>query len=96
MFNEVMLAKLAWRLLRDDNSLFYRVFKARFFPNGSLLGAKESPSAFYVWKSVLKGRDVISKGAVWRVGDGKKIRIWGDNWLPLKNKAKITSPVLFG
>ena len=96
MFNEAMLAKLAWRLLKDDNSLFYRVFKARFFPNGSLLGAKESPSVSYAWKSILKGRDVISRGAVWRVGDGKQIRIWGDNWLPLKNKAKVTSPVLFG
>ena len=44
----------------------------------------------------LKGRDVISKGVVWRVRDGKQIRIWGDNWLPLKTRAKITSPVLFG
>ena len=96
MFNDAMLAKLAWRLLNDDKSLFYRVFKARFFPNGTLLDAKESTSASYAWKSILKGRDVISRGALWRVGDGKQIRIWGDNWLPIKNNAKITSPVLFG
>lgn len=95
MFNEAMLAKLAWRLLKDDNLLFCRVFKARFFPNGSLLYAKESPSASYTWKSILKERDVISKGVLWRVGDGKQIRILGDNWLPIKNRAKITSPVLF-
>ena len=96
MFNEAMLAKLAWRLLHDDNSFFYRVFKARFFPKGSILEAKDSSSASYVWRSILKGRDVISKGALWRVGDGKQIKIWGDNWLPSKNKAKITSPVLYG
>ncbi|XP_075637006.1 putative mitochondrial protein AtMg00310 [Castanea sativa] len=96
MFNEAMLAKLAWRLLHDDNSLFYRVFKAHFFPTKSILEAKVSSSTSYAWKSILKGREVISKGAMWRVGDGKQIKIWGDNWLPSKSKAKVTSPLLYG
>ena len=92
MFNEAMLAKLAWRLLHDDNSIFYRIFKARFFPTRTILEAKELASASYAWKSILKGHEVILKGALWRVGDGQHIRIWGDNWLPLKGKAKVTSP----
>ena len=66
MFNEAMLAKLSRWLLHDDNSLFFRVFKARFFPNGSILDAKESASASYAWRSILIGRDVILKGALWR------------------------------
>ena len=96
LFNEAMLAKLSWRLLQDDHSLFFRVFKARFFPNGTFLDAKDSASASYDWKSILKGREVILKGALWRVGDGKKIKIWGDNWLPTRNQPKITSSVLYG
>ena len=72
------------------------MFKARFFPQGSFLNAKESSSASFEWRSILKGRDVIIKGVVWRVGDGKQIRIWGDNWLLAKNRAKIASPVIYG
>ena len=30
------------------------------------------------------------------MGDGQQIRIWGDNWLPLKGKAKVTSPQIQG
>ena len=30
------------------------------------------------------------------MGDGKKIKIWGDNWLPSKSSAKITTLILFG
>ena len=47
--------------------------------------AKESRMGSYAWRSILVGRDVIQRGARWRVGDGKKIRIWQDNWLPRKH-----------
>ena len=95
-FNEAMLAKLAWQLLSDENSLFHKVFKARFFPRRSILEAKDSPSASYAWRSIPIGRNVIAKGALWRVGNGKQIKIWSDNWLPTRHNARITTLVIFG
>ena len=30
------------------------------------------------------------------MGDGKQIKIWGDNWLPTRNQPKVSSPTIFG
>lgn len=54
--------------------------------------AKNPSSASYHWKSIIKGREVIRRGAIWRIGDGQSVQVWRDNWLPGKNMARILSP----
>lgn len=77
-FNEAKLAKKVWLLLSDQSSLFYRVFKVKYFPQGSVLDAKISLRS-YAWQSILKARSVVSDGLLWRVGDGSSIRVNKDN-----------------
>ena len=76
MFNDSLLAKQAWQLLDNKSPLFYKVFKARFYPNSSIMEAADSRLGSYAWKSILRGRDIIKKGAIWRIGSGEKINIW--------------------
>lgn len=59
----------------EKNSLFYKVFKARFFSNCSIMEAMESSGGSYAWKSILYGRDVIKKGVRWRICDGCSFKI---------------------
>ena len=61
-FNDTYLAKQTWRFLPDTNSLFCRVLKANYFPNCSVMEAKNPSSASYDWKSIIKGREVIRRG----------------------------------
>ena len=54
-----LLAKKAWRLLQDSESLVFRVFKARYFPMVDFLQAKVTSNSSYVWRSIVASRPVI-------------------------------------
>ena len=85
MFNDSLLAKQAWRLLHNKTSLFYKAFKAHFFPNSSLMEAVDSRMGSYAWKSILKGRDIIQRGGIMKGWKWRKINIWQQRWLPRKH-----------
>jgi ribonuclease HI len=40
----------------------------------------------------MHGLELLKKGIVWRIGNGKKVRIWRDNWVP-RGDIKITNNV---
>ena len=50
----------------------------------------------YAWKSIIKGREVIKRGASWRIGTGAAVDICGSNWLPTQNNPRILSLVMPG
>lgn len=68
-FNEAMLEKQVWRLVHVRSSLFYKVFKAKYYPQGSIFEATSSLGS-YAWRSILRSRHLIEAGAKWRLGDG--------------------------
>ncbi|KAL0004281.1 hypothetical protein SO802_011842 [Lithocarpus litseifolius] len=87
-FNLAMLAKQAWRILTNPTSLLARVLKAR-----DILCATLGTNPSYSWQSIFNSLEVIRKGTRWCVGNGKKIHIWDDKWLPTPTTYKvITSP----
>ena len=81
-FNLAMLSKQAWRLTQDTYSLFYRVYKARYFPNCSFMMAELGSNLSFVWRSLLAARDILYSGSQWRVGDGRDIGVFTHKWLP--------------
>ena len=54
-FNEAMSGKQVWRLLHDTDSLFYKVFKTKYFPN--CLYLKQNPPLACLLGRVFYGQD---------------------------------------
>jgi hypothetical protein len=82
MLQPSFLAKQGWHLLVDPNSLCAHVLKARYHKNSSFLDADCPKRASFTWRSIVYGRDLLKAGLIWRIGEGTKIKLWEDNWIP--------------
>lgn len=77
-----MLARQSWRLIQNPEFLCAVVLKAKYHPDCSILEATEQKGMSYTWRSILRGRDLLKEGIVWRIGDGTQVNAWTDPWLP--------------
>lgn len=91
-FNLAMLAKQAWWLMAEPNSLCSRVLRSQYYPDGNLLKARLKSGSSYTWQSVLAGLECFKRGYIWRVGDGSQINIWEYNWIPTSQNLKVQTP----
>jgi ribonuclease HI len=92
-FNLALLAKQGWRLLQNPNSLVATIMKAKYYPNSSFLEANIGRKPSYAWRSIWNSKTLLKEGLIWRVGDGRTIRIWDDPWLPRPRAHPAQSPV---
>lgn len=63
--------------------MWSQVFYAKYLKHQNILTVKDSffPCSSSVWRGVLYGNSVISKGVKWRVGYGDNVLFWTDRWL---------------
>ncbi|KAM6577021.1 hypothetical protein CsatB_028858 [Cannabis sativa] len=80
--NQAMIAKQAWRVLSNPNSTLAAIFKAKYFKHTGFYEARLGHSPSFTWSSLLWGRDLLSQGLMWKVGNGCFIRTLEDYWVP--------------
>lgn len=88
-YNKALLAKQAWRILNNPNDLWVKFLKDLYFPNNSFIGPKCNNNSSWLWKSIIKCRDLLKKGLRWEVGNEQKIKFWEDKWIPIIEGMKI-------
>lgn len=91
-FNDALLAKIGWRLLKNPYSLLAQVLLGKYSRNQSFLKCTLPATASHGWRSILAGREILLKGISWAVGDGEKIRLWTDPWLSFEAPLRPIGP----
>ncbi|XP_041000305.1 uncharacterized mitochondrial protein AtMg00310-like [Juglans microcarpa x Juglans regia] len=93
MFNKAMLAKQGWMLQHNVNSMAAKIFKEKYYKQSQFIEAKLGYKPSFMWRSLLDAQDLIKIGMVWSVGNGRRISIWNDKWLPNSVNFQVRSPV---
>jgi len=81
-FNRALLAKQAWRILRNPQSLLARLYKGMYHPQTSYLEAVTGTYTSFGWRSIQHGKELLCPGLRVRLGNGQDTRVWEDPWLP--------------
>lgn len=80
-FNQAMLAKQAWRILTEPHSLASQIFKKKYYPNTTFLLTTHGYNSSFVWRSILRGREILKKGLKWRIAKGSNLSVFNDPWI---------------
>ncbi|CAA7057746.1 unnamed protein product [Microthlaspi erraticum] len=79
----------------NPESLFSRVFKGRYYRNGTPLDPIKSYSPSYGWQSIVSARPLVNKGLIKRVGSGSSTSVWDDPWIPASRRGQQKETIHF-
>ncbi|XP_020999491.2 uncharacterized protein LOC107489275 [Arachis duranensis] len=63
--NIALLAKQAWRLVKEEGAIWARILKGIYYPNCSFWEAGRGGNASWIWRSMLEGRDFLKRKGRW-------------------------------
>ena len=80
-FNEALLVKQLWRILTNPDLLVSKIMKEKYLAKPQNWERETPRAASWTWKSIFGTRNLVTRGIGKRVGNGKTIDIWQDNWI---------------
>lgn len=90
--NDVSCLKLVWRIVSSKSSLWVRWINRYLIRKNSFWSVRESISlGSWMWKKILKYRDVAKDFLKVEVNNGTSTSFWFDHWSPLGRLCDITN-----
>lgn len=92
VFNNALLTKLIWRLIRSPTSLLGKTLLGKYCSSANIMECSVSGSISHGWRGIMVGKEVLKLGLGWSIGNGENIRIWKDPWLSAKLLVRPIGP----
>uniref|UniRef100_A0A803QC15 Reverse transcriptase zinc-binding domain-containing protein n=1 Tax=Cannabis sativa TaxID=3483 RepID=A0A803QC15_CANSA len=82
--NLALVAKLGWKLANEEDSLWCKIFKAKYWGNRdqTFWTSKVPKNASFGAKGIMATRDLIRNETCWLIADGSKVDLWHSPWIP--------------
>ena len=80
--NLALIAKFAWFVASDRQSLCMDVLRSKYKVNSGWLTADLVAAASPTWRAIEEAKKLVAKGGCFLIGDGKSIQVWSDPWVP--------------
>lgn len=84
IYNSAILAN-QWSSALDLNSgdsLVSTLFQACYYSHSFIQNAKLGFRPYYTWRNIRQSKSVIGNVSLWRIGEGDKVYVWNDRWVP--------------
>ncbi|KAL7111330.1 hypothetical protein ACP275_05G080800 [Erythranthe tilingii] len=91
-FNMAKLAKQAWRLAMNPESLLARPLKACNYLQRDFSSAMEDHRPLAIWRSIAAARPSLDSGIRMRIGNGRSTAIRGHPWLSGEGNLFLFTP----
>lgn len=80
--NESLVSKLSWKMLKKKDSLWVQVMQGKYIRGQEFRQVETGQNPSWVWKSIVKNKSQLKKGACYLIGNGRDVAVWKDPWVP--------------
>lgn len=81
--NQALIAKLAWKMITEKESLWVRLLNGKYLKGRNFWQVGASGNSSWIWKSIVRTREVLKVEMCYQVGLGQEILLQSDPWVLL-------------
>lgn len=80
LFNKALVMKTVWQVAANEERLWIKIMKAKYFPRGGFWAVKRTNDASALWRNIQRLKPELKNQVQWQIGDGTKIPALNQPW----------------